>query len=59
MPYYRFVARTEDFHTEDDLGLMELRQDPEAVSFAGGMIHDLMHTHPEVYANWTSRCRRG
>jgi hypothetical protein len=47
MPYFQFVARTEDSQTEN-LGVMNLRDDGDALSFARAVIHDLMHTHPEV-----------
>jgi hypothetical protein len=32
---------------------MDLRHDGDALSFADGIIHDLMHTHPSVYGSWT------
>jgi hypothetical protein len=52
MPYYQFVARTGDAQTEN-LGVMDLRHDGDAVSFGHGVIRDLMHTHPTVYGSWT------
>lgn len=52
MPYYQFVARTEDAQSEN-LGVMDLRHDGDAVSFAHGVIRDLMHTHSTVYGSWT------
>ena len=52
MPCYRFLARTEDHKTEN-LGVMELGHDGDALSFAGGIIRDLMHSHPAVYGGWT------
>ena len=51
MPYYQFVARTGDAQSEN-LGVMDLRDDGDAVSFAHGVICDLMHTHPTVYGSW-------
>ena len=52
MPYFQFIARTEDSQTEN-LGVVNLRHDGDALSFARAVIHDLMHTHPEVYGSWT------
>ena len=37
MPYYQFVARTGDAQSEN-LGVMDLRDDGDAVSFAHGII---------------------
>ena len=40
MPYYQFVARTEDSQVEK-LGVMDLRHDGDALSFADAIIRDL------------------
>jgi hypothetical protein len=52
MPCYQFAARTEDSQVEK-LGVMDLRHDGDALSFADAIIRDLMHTHPAVYGSWT------
>jgi hypothetical protein len=45
MSYYRFIARTDDSRSES-LGIMDLRHDGDARSFASRVIGDMMHTHP-------------
>jgi hypothetical protein len=52
MPYYQFVARTEDSQVEN-LGVMDLRHDGDALSFADTIIRDFNAYASGVYGSWT------
>jgi hypothetical protein len=58
MPYYRFVAYTNNSNAED-LGSMAFRDDVEARAFASQVIRDLIGTRAERYFGWTLEIAEG